>query len=506
MFTYGLLFCCFALVASQPHGNSLLFFRYVKPMWHTNGFLSVRLPFSISRPLSKCDEMKSATALLIQKTEAAEPSKVSPLHQLLEHVNKSVYAACDEAQMWRSIFPDRELHRDSHRQRRQIALAVAAGTAFGGFASQLISEICSSSATSRRVNDIQVQLSSLQSSFLGFVNLTTTAARITALADDLALTAQNMYSTARSFSRGLTSVISFYRVTPDLLPVTALPVLWEDIRRHSGTSFNFPFSALSLYELHATLQQTPGGYAVVLQLPRLHIQLSLYRLQPFPVLWNNHTWLLTDMVTEFVALNHARTVYYTPTSAELHSCHTIGRTLLCPFPFLRLQYSEQCLSSLFVGHSQGYSRCQRSKPTDPWYLTQGEGNGWHLFTTIHMEYVRTCAGKAETTVLRPGFHSITVPDTCDVTSRYFSIPTKISQVITARDIIKPFLPDLPTITTETFQLPDLTTASTTAEPSSTPPIWSVSAVIISSGCASLMLAFLILLYCVYRRSTRTVST
>ena len=427
-------------VITQNVVTQNLFFQHTAEIRTVKGFFNVRFPIhTIQTAKASCEKLHQTFDLLSHQVfTAGTPGEKYTLLQ----IRSSAVKSCNEIHSWSDTrFPAiQSANTVPYRSKRQLALAAIAGTVFGGVMYSTVSGFFSHDSVDDNIDLLHTDMMKLRDT-------------VHQLAESFAkqedrfnmLLATNIVATqiemeAMRFSSAFVHLLTHYRISSFLLPHRALSNFWKEFQDQipvSDRQFQFTSHPEIIYELPASIKREQSEIFIEVQIPMLEDELTLYQLNRFPILLNEKK-LLPDPSTSLIAVTKEHSMYYTPTANDMTACYVIGKFHLCPFPYLKKNFKNDCLSAIFFGHwKEVIINCQFVDANSPWYLVRGEGGWWHLHSDERLVYTMQCEnGTTINNNWSPGFSKFKLDTQCRINTPLFTIPQSLQHLVRLQTIVR----------------------------------------------------------------------
>lgn len=258
----------------------------------------------------------------------------------------------------------------------------------------------------------------------------------------LTVIASELHVLVTDLTQGFLHLTTAHRLSASLLPLPFLQSFWRQLSKHAadkGHPLLLPPHAA--YELPASYALANDVSNIVLHIPVLHSKLTLYNFIDFPVARPGLTPVRFQPVTTHIAIDDQRTSYFLPSHSDLHACLSLNDVLLCPFPYLRHDMDNTCLSTLFSSRWQSATRlCPFTTDIPEWLFAVGRGRERHLYAQNKLAYSIHCTnGSTWNGVWEKGFHSFNLDTGCRLITNPFSVAAPWEYSMTTGSIVKPFV-------------------------------------------------------------------
>jgi len=432
LFIYFLLF--------TPVVPQNLFFQHSAEIRTVKGFFNVRFPISIIETAkTSCEKLDQAFNQLSHQIHASGSlGEKYTLQQLRTTTAKS----CNEIHSWSEVSFPRVSSGNivPYRNKRQIALAAIAGTLFGGVMYSTVASFFSHDSVNDNLESLHTDVIKLRDSLAHLAqSFAKQEDRFNVLLAT-SIVATQIELDSMMFSSAFVHLLTHYRISPFLLPHRALGNFWKEFQDQipvTDRQFQFTNHPEMIYELPACVKREQSQLFIEVQIPMLEEELTLYQLNSFPITLDEKK-LLPNPSTSLIAVTKEHAMFYTPCASEMTACYVIGKFHLCPFPYLKKNFKNDCLSAMFFGHwKEVILNCRFASANAPWYLVRGDGGWWHLHSEEKLVYTIQCEnGTTSNNAWPAGFSKFQLDTQCRVNTPFFTIPQSFQHLIRLQTIVR----------------------------------------------------------------------
>ena len=341
-------------------------------------------------------------------------------------LNDTVTRALESVNSWPVFFSPFPTFTPRHK--RQIGLMAA--TIFGATASYFVTEHFEHSGIQRSLNDVRRDLGRIHQNIhrleLFIFNTAKTQENDINMLF-LQIQALSLKSLIDNLSNSFATLLTTKKVTPALLPLHNAKNVWSELSgffRSKGFDLTLPVE--SLYELQASYELTSEGMTIFIDVPIVRHKLSLYSHASFPIEKPDGVakpLMIYD--NNYLAVDASQTSYVLLSQQELQSCPRIDGHALCPIPYLRKDFDQTCLSSLYGGHWHAAFALCNFTLAPSWSLAHNEfDKHWQLFTEQPLPYSVVCNNASHirrSGLWKAGFSSFPAEERCEFSSENFRI-------------------------------------------------------------------------------------
>jgi len=419
-----------AVLLCSSCADSKVIFQREAAVYTSAGMMHVAMPLDLSYLHRFCDSAKDQWSRIKQmKKSDFEPEVQDYLLSLYYETRES----CVELDGWRVMGGTRTDEASGHGRQKRFITALLAGTVFGAVVEPIVESWFHSDALEQDQMQTRKQVAQLTRKYNDLLSAITLKRREMAAAVTLSHQTATFTSTAGRYTRAFAMLATTYRLSPPLLPMSAVPKIWEQVEKATGKKMPYPPEAA--YELPASFRLEDGVLHVVLHVPLLDAAFWFYRLHPFPLGPEREPFYLVPETEKLLAVNLRGTTYFEMGLADVTDCLKLGHLHVCAVRVVRHDFQDTCLAALYGGHNEAARRrCQQVPVTEAWALgatAEGSG-GYHLWLKEALPYTTTCSnnGSIIPGKFRAGYSTFVASASCTIASRVFSVLEDANQTTT----------------------------------------------------------------------------
>jgi len=420
-FLYFLVFPFFAHAIGEVH----IPFSQIGSLHQTDRLVQVSATLDLHTLWQQCEVLLRNLEDARAKTAIAKAWLHAPISDLR--------AQCRFSRSLAHTFID-QYSPSSHRPRRQLGLlAVAATSVFSALGFESLFHADDRHILETHQHEI-TQLSDQVSKLITISN--SLATDLLAISDDVQQLrfTQSVGEKVQFVSHRLSStsagIVALLHGTlsHQLFHPNSVRKMWTNLtqianKHHLHLAFD---NFLNLYEVPVSFSLSEGRVQVIIPIPLVSHSFQLYQFLPFPVLLQEKDKFLPFLPSpreDFIAVDHASTVYLPLSTSDISRCIVLGTRHYCSH--LITMKSPSCIASLFFGSLKTLSRvCPLFHYPDTIAIQLISSS--KLLISSHLQsipFTVDCQnGSFSTHNLLPGHQIIPLARSCALSSQFFSVP------------------------------------------------------------------------------------